>query len=195
MREPATLDARYYEELGILKDGKFQPTAHVEQLTEALGGMPSPRGGSRDALEVGPGVSPYARTLVALGWHYFTVEPSRWAVDFMMRVVGPHLGWSGLDRVAETTMFGFILAAHVFEHLEDAPGAIAKCSRLLEPGGEFWVIVPDDGDPVNPDHLWVFRPETLRSCLESAGLIVDRMAVRKYVAHENFIYARTRKPI
>jgi hypothetical protein len=54
--------------------------------------------------------------------------------------------------------------------------------------------VPDDSDPVNPDHLWHFDERTLRGCVEAAGLVVERLVVRKYIERENFLYVRARKP-
>ncbi len=196
-RNPATLDASYYEELGIIRDGELLPTKHVAELTEALGPFPEPDSHVTEfALEVGCGVSPYARAIREAGWFYVGIDPSPWAIGWMERHYG-RVRFIGRVNDFETKVinvsYGFILAAHCLEHMEDAPGAIAKCSRLLEPGGELWIIVPDDSDPVNPDHLWFFTGATLRSCLGSAGLIVDRMAVRRHVPHENFIYARARK--
>ena len=71
---------------------------------------------------------------------------------------------------------------------------IRKMAAYLDHGGELWIIVPDDSDPVNPDHLWFFTEATLRSTIEAAGLEVVRMAKRKYIERENFIYCRARKP-
>jgi SAM-dependent methyltransferase len=193
-RDPKTLDAAYYARHGLVGPGGEEiPTPHADELREALGPLPRPTGNDV-AFEVGCGPSPYVRAIRAAGWRYHAVEPSGWAVEWMK--VHPHAipFWGDFDDIPERATFGLILAAHVLEHLPDAPAAIAKCARLLAPGGELWVVVPDDSDPLNPDHLWMFTPATLKACLEDAGLTFDRMAVRKHVPHEHFIYAVARKP-
>jgi SAM-dependent methyltransferase len=195
-RDPATLDAAYYAELGVIDaEGNLRPTAHVAELVEALGPFPpAPPGGK--ALEIGCGVSPYARPLIEAGWRYWGLDLSRWAVQqnaFITKgakgIVGP---WEHFDPDEQ---YGLILAAHCLEHMADPPAAVAKMARLLEPGGEMWIVVPHgEDDPVNPDHLAFLSPETLGRTLEAAGLAVERLEVRRIVPHERFIYARARKP-
>jgi 2-polyprenyl-3-methyl-5-hydroxy-6-metoxy-1,4-benzoquinol methylase len=200
-RRPETLERAYYEELGLLKG----ETPHVAQLVEALGVLPRARPDSH-ALEIGCGASPYVGALVEAGYrpgyNYAGIDPSRWAAQWMQETYGlpvlaaPVESWWETDFGRETIRphWDLILAAHVIEHLADAPLALHKLAERLSPNGELWLVVPDDSDPRNPDHLWFFDLTTLRLCLESAGLVVERMAVRKYVKYENFIYCRARKP-
>jgi SAM-dependent methyltransferase len=191
-RRPETLERAYYEELGLLKG----ETPHVAQLVEALGVFPTAPHAEAIALEVGCGASPYVRLLRDAGYQYLGVDPSPWAVYYTQSGHGVGVLQANFaDPEVETRIpCSIILAAHCLEHMEDAPGGIEKCFRLLATGGELWLVVPDDSDPLNPDHLYFFTPTTLRSCLESAGLVVEQMAVRKYVKYENFIYCRARKP-
>jgi SAM-dependent methyltransferase len=195
-RHPETLDEAYYTELGMLKDGKIVADHYVRQLTEALGTWPSPKDSTNDfALEVGCGISPYAQAIEAAGWTYDAVDPSSWALTWMEENLDlfncPDC--RRFEDIDENQRFGFILAAHIFEHLDDAPGAIAKCHRLLEPGGWLWLIVPDDSDPVNPDHQWFFTGTSLTHCLRDAGFSVERLVMRKYIERENFLYCSARK--
>lgn len=195
-RDPATLDGAYYAELGLLKGGQLVETAHVTELTEALGPIPSATT-HPNALEIGGGVSPYVRHLMACGWAYHGIEPSRWAAEFVRDNCGVVVYDGRLEDIDATDHpgdYGLILAAHCLEHMDDAPRAIRRCARLLAPGGELWVVVPDDSDPLNPDHTFFFDVSTLRTCLEAVGLVVERMAIRKYVPRENFLYAKARKP-
>jgi SAM-dependent methyltransferase len=193
-RDPAGLDAAYYAELGVIDgDGSLLPTAHLAELAEALGPFPAREGGA--ALEVGCGVSPYVEAIRGAGYDYHAVEPCGWAADWMEE----RHGWCVIRARFEAIPggppgFDLILAAHSLEHMPDAPGAIGKCAGLLRPGGELWVVVPDDSDLFNSDHLWFFTPETLAACLAGAGLTVEALEVRRYVAHENFVYVRARKP-
>jgi SAM-dependent methyltransferase len=191
-RDPATLDEAYYRENGALDDDA--PARYVGQLVEALGELPraSPY---RTALEVGCGASPYVGAIRAAGYEYLGVDPSPWAKYWMV------LEWDARVRTAGLAGVDFgelrpslILAAHVLEHLDDAPAAIVKCADLLTPGGELWVIVPDDSDLCNPDHLFFFDQNTLTYCIEAAGLVVERFAVRRYIERERFLYVRARKP-
>ena len=185
-RDPATLDEAYYRSNGAF-DGP-----HLEQIREALGPFPAEYGG-RKALEIGCGVSPYAGAIMAAGWRYTGIDPSPWAAC-----------WTAMNRGASTyaatweewqpERYGLILAAHVLEHLKDAPAGLAKMSRSLEPGSELWLIVPDDSDPVNPDHLFFFSADTLRKSVERCGLSITVLETRKYIERENFLYLRATKP-
>ncbi len=198
-REPETLDEGYYAEFGLIKNGKLQPSNHVAELTEALGPIPWPTGNTQ-ALEIGCGVSPYAGPLIERGWHYIGVEPSLWVADWMYRTYGVDIIQARLENVVPSdvhllgTRFGLILAAHSIEHMQDAPGAIARCAELLAPGGWLYIVIPNDDDPVNADHLWFFDQESLRHTVEAAGLTVEAMAIRQYIPREHFIYCRASKP-
>jgi SAM-dependent methyltransferase len=198
-QSPETLGEAYYAEFGLLKNGVFQPTNHVVELTEALGDIPAPdRNG--DVLEVGCGVSPYAGVLIERGWHYIGIDPSKWACDWMYRIYDVDMIEVRFENLAANdfhlidTHFGLILAAHSLEHMDDAPGAIARCAELLAPGGELWLVVPDDTDPVNPDHVWFWSFPSLTRAIQQAGLVVDLMTSRKLIERESFLYCRASKP-
>lgn len=82
----------------------------------------------------------------------------------------------------------------MIEHLDDAPAAIAGLAGMLTPGGELWIVIPDDSDPCNPDHVWFFAEASLRRAVELAGLVVARMRSFRRIAREEFIYCRAVKP-
>lgn len=192
-RDPATLDESYYATFGVVAGGSPCPTAHATELDTVLGPLPlAPHGGV--CLEIGGGVSPYLETLLAAGWSYEGVDPSRWAADWMRTRYGVTVSDCPFERFASSCRYGLILSAHSLEHMADAPGAVAKMADLLTPGGELWVVVPDDSDPVNPDHLWFFTSASLASCAEAAGLRVVTLASQRIVAHERFLYLRAVRP-
>jgi SAM-dependent methyltransferase len=194
-RRPSDLGLAYYEELKCIVDGIPTCALHLRQLREALGDFPRARRFNRIALEVGCGASMYAPGLLRAGYEYVGLDPSGWAGFWTANAFDVDTIKGSLETATLSAgEYDLILAAHCIEHMEDAPGAIVRCAELLESGGELWVVVPDDSDPINVDHLFFFTPTTLRSCLESAGLVVERMAVRKYVPQERFLYARARKP-
>jgi SAM-dependent methyltransferase len=194
-RDPKTLDAAYYARHGLVGPGGEEiPTPHADELREALGPFPARGEGSPYALEIGCGPSPYLPAIREADWCYTGIDVSRWAVRWMQDHYAAAASCIGFDELGQDAACGLILAAHVLEHLPDAPAAVAKCARLLAPGGELWVVVPDDTDPLNPDHDWFFTPATLNSCLGDAGLVVGRMAVRRPAPPEWFIYCLARKP-
>lgn len=191
-RDPAALGFDYYKELGVFVDGIPNQGRHVAQIQETLGAFPAY--GAR-VLEIGCGVSSYAAALKTLDCHYTGIDPSPWVVRWMNAVYPDSalcLAFEQFDEMG-VGLFDMVLAAHSFEHMADAPMMIDKAASMLVPDGQLWVIVPDDTDPCNPDHLWFFTPDTLRSCLESAGLTVDRLEIRRHVPQENFLYVRARK--
>jgi SAM-dependent methyltransferase len=192
--DSALLGPAYYAVLGALSPDA--PARYVAELEEALGPIPPATRPDARVLEVGCGASPYVPALLRAGYGYLGLDPSRWACRWLEDSYGVGAIRMGVEEPVEFALAGFdlILAAHVFEHVDDAPGAIRRCAGWLVPGGELWVIVPDDSDLGNPDHVWFFTEGTLRGCLEAAGLEIERMAVRRIVAHENFLYARARKP-
>lgn len=187
-RLPSTLGEAYYREQGAF-DGP-----HLEQIREALGPFPAAKG-RQFALEIGCGCSPYAGSLKEAGWLYGGFDSSQWAATWTAGRWGVFAEVGDYDRSSwAKDFYGLILAAHVLEHLVDAPAGLAKMADSLAPRGELWLIVPDDSDPVNPDHEWFFSPETLRLEVERCGLEVTAMQVRKYIERERFIYCRAVKP-
>lgn len=193
-RDPSSLGQSYYEELGLLVGGRPAVTRHVDELVEALGPFPRACPGAL-ALEVGCGASPYVAAIKAAGYIYMGIEPSQWAAGWMFRTHFVGVRCASLENLdLPLPVNSLILAAHVLEHLPDAPSALRSLAGMLAPLGELWVIVPDDLDPLNPDHTWFFTAESLRSAAELAGLSVLALETRRYVPHENFLYMRAARP-
>jgi len=192
-RDPATLDAAYYAEFGLIKDGRPVPSNHVAEMTDALGPFDPPRHNAT-ALEIGCGVSPYVRDIQRAGWHYTGLDVSPWAAQWVSSAYGVVVTCGLWETWQPPAPVGMILAAHSLEHMADAPDALAKMADALAPGGVLYLLVPDDSDPANPDHLWFFTEATLRQSVEAAGLFVEKSAMRRIVKHENFLYVKARKP-
>lgn len=217
-RDVGTLDKAYYEELGSLVNGGIRTDNYLAELTDALGTFPLAGEPVRSpiseieseplAMEIGGGISPYFEAIRQAGYFYFGIEPSQYACRYMCEKFGlapygdgstkpdyPGLMLRALfGEIPCKPEFSLVLAAHSLEHMQDAPGAIVQCADMLRPGGELWIIVPDDSDPTNPDHLFFFTEASLRSCVERAGLAIEQFAVRKHVPHERFLYCRAKKP-
>lgn len=202
-RDPERLGVEYFIENGVLdKDGKTVLDRHyIDELFEALGPFPtgptvSVLGNSIKllAMEVGCGISPYAGELQRRNWNYIGIEPCRFAAEWMKQHYNVPIHACGLEQFEYYNMTRFLLAAHCLEHMKHAPWAIMRCAEILLPQGEFWIIVPDDSDPLNPDHRYFFSTTTLARCLEANKLVVEKMVVRKRIERENFIYCVARKP-
>lgn len=193
---PDALGRRYYEGLGAIVDGIPRCADYLAELAEALGrfrrAQPYPH---NVALEIGCGCSMYAPGLLTAGYDYRGLEPCQWAARWTAGAFAVPVTIGTLETLVQVgPRYDLILAAHCLEHMDDAPGAIRKCADLLEPGGEFWVVVPNDDDPLNPDHLWAFSSTTLAACLAGAGLDVMEIEERQRIERERFIYVRARKP-
>lgn len=196
-KEVGDLDMDYYATMGTIENGVPMCARYIKQLQEALGPVTKARRFQPKpvALEIGCGMSMYAPMLLRAGYEYIGLDPSPWACLWTSNAFYVNTITGTLESATLThKAYDFILATHCLEHMYDAPGAIEQCSKLLRSDGEFWIIVPDDTDPLNPDHQWFFSIESLGHCLQDAGLEVMAMETRKYIERENFIYCRAVKP-
>lgn len=197
-RETQELGEAYYRELGALNDG-----ARENYEREFIDGFGVPVGpspcGSQLAVEIGGGASPYVPLLRNAGWYYHGFESSQWAVDWTNRQYGEgtasQVTITNDTGITLPTDAGLVLCAHALEHVPNPMAVLSMIQRMLEPGGVFYLLIPDGrDDPLNPDHLWFFSPDALRRAIEAAGLTVDILELRQRVPHERFIYCKASKP-
>ena len=200
----------YYRDMHALdSNGIPRHKFYVEELKEALGNgdLFKPhyaKGGGTliqpKLLEIGAGLGMYCPMALKEMYAYWAVEPDTEAAAWIrgcFDVVVYSGTFEDYHRAYYSHSIGFemIIAAHVLEHLKEGPAALRKMFDLLSPhSSRLVLIVPDDSDPINPDHLWLFTPENLKSSLERTGFIDIKIEVRRRVKHENFIYAIARKP-
>lgn len=82
--------------------------------------------------------------------------------------------WQALGEAS----FDAVVAFHVLEHLPDPRGALQTLARVLAPGGQAWIEVPDvmsgwrSRNYVHPAHLSYFSAPLLRRLALAAGLEV-----------------------
>ena len=122
----------------------------------------------RRILDVGCGLGFFLQLGKERGWETLGIEPSRQACE--------HARGLGLDVVNNVLgegqapglgTFDVVHMHEVLEHVTDAIGMVRLCRELIEPGGLFCVIVPNDYNPLQKvlrDHLgynpwWVSPPE------------------------------------
>ena len=121
------------------------------------------------------------------GWSACGVEPSRWAVkraqERGLRV------WEGdfRDPVLASQRFRVVAMCDVLEHLPDPGTAVDAMSNLVEPGGVFYLTVPDAGSLVArllgrrwwsilPMHLQYFSRASVKRLLEERGFTVREIS-------------------
>ncbi len=186
----------YYQKLHTIIDGVPQCQRYVAELLE---GMPKSFNaqvwyGKPSALEIGCGFSMYAPWLMSLGYTYFGVDLDPWAVSATAMAYNATTWCKPFEELKEVGKFNVILAAHCVEHFKDAPAALASMFQMLKPGGKLWIVIPDDTDKVNPDHLWFFSPEDIHRVLEQLNFTEVQYEVRQRVQHEKFIYVTATRP-
>lgn len=203
-------DYAHFSELGAIVDGIPQHLKYTSELLEPLDAMevvvPGSDGG--DLLEIGPGLGMYTSFFLQRGYKYQAVEPCSWAAQWIRNTfLVPVFEGSFEDYVPEPRasffpnlirsrfprLFEGIVAAHVIEHMVDAPGALQRIHGMLDEDGRLYMIVPDDEDPWNPEHLWFFTPDSLESTLYKVGFRDVRIATRRRIEREQFLYAWARK--
>lgn len=200
-RETSELGEEYYRILGALDDDA--PERYQREFAECFGAIPKSDGPNGNAVELGCGVSPYVRMFTDNGYEYFGVDNSRWALDrneslriplasFFQCDIQKRTSWDSIRFLNETV--NVVLCSHAMEHLKDPFAFLELTYARLVHGGSFYLIIPNDDDPVNPDHKWFFSEWSLRVALVNAGFVIPIMTSRRRVPHEQFIYCLARKP-
>jgi SAM-dependent methyltransferase len=185
-------ESAHYHRLGAIDN----PGTYWPEFEAVLGPVPP---GNGAVLEIGCGTSPYAEKFLQLGYRYVGLDTSPFVVDWMQnkfgrdKIVMGSTNWDKADASAAANTYDIVLAAHCVEHFKNAPHGVKKMAQVTKPGGTVYIIVPNDEDLCNPDHLWFFNEETLRKTVEAAGLMVQRLGSQQIVPHEMFMYCKAAK--
>jgi SAM-dependent methyltransferase len=112
-------------------------------------GYPLPHSASRQRiLEIGSGLGEHIRYEELKNLEYYAVENRpELAARIKRRFPDVKVLVADCQRRLDLPdgFFHRILAIHVLEHLPDLPAALAEVWRLLDPGGEFRVVIPCEG--------------------------------------------------
>lgn len=176
-----------YSNMGVLAE----ETQHVAELERNIGLPPEVTAGH--LIEFGAGVSPYTKMVRDRGYSYTAVDSSSWACSYMREHHAVEAHCCNIDQFEPTQQYDVALAAHVLEHVTDAPSTLAKFNPVLVPGGSLYLIIPDDQDLMNQDHNWFFTVAAMTTMLAEYGFDVERYSVEKIVPQEDFIYCLARK--
>jgi 2-polyprenyl-3-methyl-5-hydroxy-6-metoxy-1,4-benzoquinol methylase len=158
-------------------------------------------------LDVGSGGGLMVAAMQRLGMEAEGVEPRADAVAYC-RAAGLSVRCGDLeDAQFPPESFDCMSVNHVLEHVPDPVGLLAECRRVLKPGAELVVGVPNYRsllfgivgwswmgiDP--PRHLHQFTAETLRRVGERAGFRVEEItseSICRFVEGELAQWLRTR---
>ena len=147
-----------------------------------------PQPGGR-LLEIGSGTGQQLETMVADGWVACGVDFDPQAVAVARsRSLDVRLG-DVREIDFDDASFDAIVMAQVIEHVYDPVGLLARCARLLRPGGKLISITPNAASLGHrlygrdwrglepPRHLVIYTASALRLACERAGLTVERIDV------------------
>lgn len=189
--------AAYYLDMGAISDRGIPCHKRlIGEAYEALGPEFIPKSPYPDsrALEIGCGIGMYIPHVLKMGYEYEAVEMDEWAAEWVNNCFDVGIHRMPFEDFIPDNWYELVIAAHVLEHVREPVVMIERIYRMLEEGGRLFLLIPDDEDPVNPDHLSFFTEPVIKSLVERAGFVKVRTAVRRRVKHENFIYVSARKP-
>lgn len=151
-------------------------------------------------LDIGCNLGDMVAAMGHLGMHAEGIEPNEAAVRFAQEVANLNVRQGMLhDAAYAEQSFDRLSMYHVLEHTPDPVDVLSECRRILKPGGEVVIAVPNYKsllfgivgpmwlglDP--PRHLHQFSPTSLSRAAERAGLQVVELATESlpdYVENE-----------
>jgi SAM-dependent methyltransferase len=178
----------YFESLQNFVDGIPQNTSYALELSTALEAMGAPTftpGGS--VLEIGCGPGRLVPWFMKAGLRFSAVEPDAWATRYLRDAYDVPVTTEPWGAVSvEPRSVDIVAAVHCLEHLPDADEAFAKmvsASRRY-----ILIVVPEGWDIWNPDHLWAFNQDVLRTWGRNMGLRIYGPVQKRVAEPEDTIY-------
>ncbi len=139
-------------------------------------------------LDVGCAWGGYLLRMQSLGWEVCGIELNSAAADYARDTLGLDVrAGSFADLAYPDASFDVIHLSMVLEHLHDPVAALSTIRRMLRPGGQLILSVPDlSGFEARlfrekaytlqvPQHLHHFTPATIRRLLQQTGYRVERV--------------------
>ncbi|HSB67763.1 MAG TPA: class I SAM-dependent methyltransferase [Candidatus Methylomirabilis sp.] len=132
-------------------------------------------------LDIGCGRGGFLQAMQGLGWQVLGVEGDPEAAALARRSGLPVHATSFEEAKIPSDAVDHITMNHVIEHVYDPLAVMAKCHRILKPGGSVVLYTPNTRSlghrrfrghwrPLEaPRHLHCFSPATLRALLARSG--------------------------
>lgn len=144
-------------------------------------------------LDIGCAWGGYLWRMQELGWEVHGIELNATAARFAREELGLAQVRSGsfADLDYPEAYFDVVHMSMVLEHLYDPADALQRINKLLRPGGQFILSVPDiSGFEARlfkdkcytlqvPQHLSHFSPETITRFLRQVGFAVEEILHQK----------------
>lgn len=139
-------------------------------------------------LDIGCGIGKYLHYLKALGWDVYGVDISERAVKKARSSGLRHIVQGELERAGfQDNFFDVVNMHHVLEHLPDPNKILRETRRVLKPGGEVIITLPNFsslafrvfgrywGGMDVPRHLFHFNRKSLEFVLAKNGFEVSEV--------------------
>lgn len=193
---PLTRDYEHYRSLGCIDEhGIPQNARYVRELKEGLSELDFDYlkwGIGKVFLELGAGLGMYIPLILKGGARHTSIENSPFAVKWIQDTFYTSVLECDLEEIGFLpARYHCIIAAHILEHVKDAPNLLTRCYQCVRE--RLYLIVPDDQDPVNPDHQWFFTADTLSQLLKRTGFTNIRTQTKHVFEREGFIYCVAEK--
>jgi hypothetical protein len=191
--ESTTQDKRpareYFESMGLFDDGIPQNTTYARELTSALEEMGAPAfAPGSSVLEIGSGIGRLVPWFLKGGMSYTALEPDAWAARYIRDAYDVAVMtdlWEAADLAPRS--IDVVAAIHCLEHVADADAAFAK---MVDVSRRYvLIVIPEGWDIWNPDHLWMFTKDVLRTWGRNMGLRVYGPVQKRVAEPEDTIYA------
>jgi SAM-dependent methyltransferase len=153
------------------------------------GPLPYAQPGGR-VLDVGCGNAAWLLQMQALGWQAEGVEVSAQACAAARQAGLTVYEGSLADAAFPDAQYDMVRIWHALEHIPEPAGFLHEVARILKPGGQLLIGVPNAGgwlarlwgtywfDLDAPRHLWHLAAPELRRLAEQAGLRVVAVATQ-----------------
>jgi SAM-dependent methyltransferase len=185
----------YYKEVGSIDEKGIPQFAHyikeLETGFDSADMMYLANGLGKSFLELGPGLGQYIPLFLQGGATYLAVDESAFSVNWIRSLFYVPITQQDAETICDEWRFDCVFAAHLLEHTKDAPAMLKKMHTIARE--RLYLIVPDDQDPVNPDHQWFFTKDSLYKILRRTGFKNIRIKIQKIVPQEDFMYCVAEK--
>lgn len=168
------------------------------KISMSIGGLPKGR-----LLDIGCGVGDFLMHVKQKGWEIAGIEPSQEAKSIAQN----RLGFLPFDPAESTSLadhsFDVITMWHVLEHIDDLKFQLSELKRLLKPGGQLVIALPNyksfDCQYYKnlwaawdvPRHLNHFSPDVICSMFTSIGMdFVDTQKLKWDAYYISFMSER-----